>query len=719
MSPLAEKCLRVHRVTRQVQRVAHKFDGGAYRHEWQRLRQKSIGLAQIRFFACGRAYDDRDFAPDRRVRIGLFQFRQGSAADVLMKLRHFARDGCLASTQHATQVVQRVREPLRRLENDDRGFDRFELVESGPSRVPRSRQESDEQEAVCRQSRSDKRRKDCRSAGHDVNLCAGRNRVANELVARVRHEGRTGIADKRQALAPSETQKRLRPGAGRIVIVIGKQRPGNAVNGQKLCRDARVFGQDRVAARENIECAQAYVLRVPYGSRCYIKALFQGLLRFRASWPRVSHSFGCANGGGAMMHRFGGSASEILHDFRRGVTILLGLMVLGGCMMAAPPAPKPVASVARAIPPGTPATHPLGADQSNFVRLGNIPSGQTPVRIGILLPFSNGSATTRALADSLLKSAELAMFESHNRNLMLLPADEGSGGSDAVAGARALLAEGAEVIVGPLFSHSVTAIAPMTRDHAVPVISFSTDRGVAGDGVYLLSFQPENEVTRIVRYAAGQGHAAFAALVPITAYGAHVAHAFESTVKAAGARVVVEERFDPAGEAVSAPVMKVAQSRPDAVLIAQGGPMLRDIASSLAANGAGSKQVQYLGTGLWDESATIREPALVGGWFAAPDPDLARGFEAKFRDTFGSNPPALASLAYDAVSLIAALAPGPAYHRFTREALSDPNGFSGVDGVFRFDVDGSCEMGLAVLRINPEGNTVVISPAPRTFMPAG
>jgi hypothetical protein len=110
---------------------------------------------------------------------------------------------------------------------------------------------------------------------------------------------------------------------------------------------------------------------------------------------------------------------------------------------------------------------------------------------------------------------------------------------------------------------------------------------------------------------------------------------------------------------------------------------------------------------------------LAGGWFAAPDPDLARGFDVKFRSAFGTSPPALASLAYDAVSLVAALASGPAYHRFTPAALTDPNGFSGVDGVFRFDVGGASERGLAVLKIQPDGNVVVISPAPRTFLPAG
>jgi ABC-type branched-subunit amino acid transport system substrate-binding protein len=182
---------------------------------------------------------------------------------------------------------------------------------------------------------------------------------------------------------------------------------------------------------------------------------------------------------------------------------------------------------------------------------------------------------------------------------------------------------------------------------------------------------------------------------------------------------VDEEHFSASTEAIAAPALKVAQSKPDSILIAQGGALLGEIGSSLAAHGAGSGQVQFLGTGLWDDPSTTREPVLAGGWFAAPDPDLARGFDAKFHAAFGTSPPALASLAYDAVSLLAALASGSPYHRFTRDALTDPNGFSGVDGVFRFNVDGASERGLAVLKIQVDGKVVVISPAPRTFLPAG
>jgi branched-chain amino acid transport system substrate-binding protein len=319
------------------------------------------------------------------------------------------------------------------------------------------------------------------------------------------------------------------------------------------------------------------------------------------------------------------------------------------------------------------------------------------------------------LAAGMMKAAELALFDSRNRDLLLMSADEGSGGSEAAAGAQTLVAEGAEVIVGPLFAQSVLAVAPITRDHGVPLISFSTDRTVGGDGVYLLSFQPENEVRRIVRYAASRGHSGFAALIPSTAYGARVAQAFRESVQAAGGQVVGMEDFVPATGDVAAPAQKIAQSKPDAILIPQGGALLRQIAPTLAADGVGSQQIQYLGTGLWDDPATAREPNLAGGWFAAPDPQAERTFAERYRASFGSAPPALASLAYDAVSLVAVLAPGLPYHRFTAEALTDPNGFSGVDGIFRFEPDGSSERGLSVLGVEPGGGFAVISPAPTTF----
>jgi ABC-type branched-subunit amino acid transport system substrate-binding protein len=178
------------------------------------------------------------------------------------------------------------------------------------------------------------------------------------------------------------------------------------------------------------------------------------------------------------------------------------------------------------------------------------------------------------------------------------------------------------------------------------------------------------------------------------------------------------EHFAPNAGAVMAPSQAIVKSKPDAVMIAQGGTVLRAIAPSLAFNGMDPAKVKLLGTGLWNDSTIPREPALSGGWFAAPQPGADANFNAKYKDTYGSAPPQLASLAFDAMSLVALLAPGPAYHRFTQAALLDPNGFAGVSGIFRFQPDGTAQRGLAVLEVTPDGFQVV-SPAPTTFQNQG
>ena len=342
-----------------------------------------------------------------------------------------------------------------------------------------------------------------------------------------------------------------------------------------------------------------------------------------------------------------------------------------------------------------------------------------PVRIGMLLPFSNGSAATRALAASMMKAAELAMFDAGNPDILLMTADEGSTPEASAEAARSLLAQGAEIIVGPLFAQAAEAVGPIARDHGVPVISFSTDRNVAGNGVYLLSFLPEGEVHRVISYAASQGHANFAALVPQNAYGDRVGDYFRDDVKSAGGKVADVEKYVPTTEGISAPAHAVAATKPDAILIAQGGPLLREIASSLAGAGVNVEQVKLLGTGLWDDQATSKDPMLAGGLFAAPSPEADVGFGQKYHNVYGSSPPALASLAYDAVSLVALLSRGTPYKRFTAQALTDPNGFAGVDGIFRFRPDGTSERGLAVMSIEAGGGFRIVSPAPKTFQAQG
>jgi branched-chain amino acid transport system substrate-binding protein len=390
---------------------------------------------------------------------------------------------------------------------------------------------------------------------------------------------------------------------------------------------------------------------------------------------------------------------------------IAAVLAIAGCAQPAPPPPRPLPPP----PPAPVAGNPLDHDQPSYLRLPGLAPDQVPVRVGVILPFSSASPATRALAASMLKAAELAMFDSGNRNILLMTADDGNGGGAAIKAAQQLLAQGAEVIVGPLFGASVQAVAPIARDRSVPVLAFSTEKDVAGNGAYLLSFLPQNEVRRVVGFAAANGHHQFAALLPQTAYGEVAGSAFNDAVAAGHGNVVDVEHISANAGDVAAPSDAVVKSGADAVLIAQGGVMLRAIAPTLSFHGASRDKVKLLGTGLWaDDPSLGRESSLEGSWYAAPAPNADEQFVTKYRATFGTAPASLASLAYDAVSLVALLAQGVPYHRFTQAALMDPNGFAGVNGIFRFNTDGTSERGLAVMEITPAG-PVVVSPAPTTF----
>jgi ABC-type branched-subunit amino acid transport system substrate-binding protein len=396
--------------------------------------------------------------------------------------------------------------------------------------------------------------------------------------------------------------------------------------------------------------------------------------------------------------------------------------VLAGCQTmkpkVAPPPPPPPPPPPMVMAPPPPPPPPSRMDLPGYYRLRNSQAGVVPARVALLLPLTGGTAETRAVAEALERAAELAVFDSKNSDILLMPRDDGGTPEKAAAAAAKAIGDGAEIIIGPLFAASVSAVAPVARAGKVPVIALSSDRSVGGNGVYLLSFQPETEVTRIVTYAVKSGHNSFAALIPKTAYGQKVDSAFRDSVTRAGGKIADIETFDERAQAVGPPAKAAAQSGADAILIADGGAMLQAIAPVLALNGAMSRSMQFLGTGLWDDPAIAREPVLANGRFAAPPPQAFRNFTTHYREIYEAAPPRIATLSYDAMSLVALLTKGSPYQRFTDSALTDPNGFSGVDGIFRFRADGSAERGLAILEVTGGGFSVV-DPAPTSFPQPG
>jgi hypothetical protein len=382
---------------------------------------------------------------------------------------------------------------------------------------------------------------------------------------------------------------------------------------------------------------------------------------------------------------------------RTAVGLILGAPLLGACAGLE----QGLSSFSSGPAPG-----PAGPPQQPLA-VGN---GQ--VKVGLLLPLS-ASGNAGVAAQSMKNAAEMALAEFQNPNIQLLIKDDGGSPQGAQQGTQQALDEGAEIILGPLFALSVPATAQLARTRGVSVIAFSTDSSVAGRGVYLLSFLPESDVNRIVEYSASIGKRSFAALLPENAYGNVVEGTFKQAVARRGGRIVAFEKYG-ADRATAARTVAQALGTADALFLADDGDSVVAVADALTAAGANLKNIQLLGTGLWDNPRVFASPALQGGLYAAPDPSGFRSFSARYRAKYRADPVRTATLAYDAVALVAALARTQGPQRFSPEVLTNPSGFAGIDGLFRFRPDGTNERGLAVMRVG-SGGGVPVAGSPKSF----
>lgn len=339
------------------------------------------------------------------------------------------------------------------------------------------------------------------------------------------------------------------------------------------------------------------------------------------------------------------------------------------------------------------------------------------IRVALLLPLSGANA---ALGNAMLDAAQMALYDVADTTLELLPYDTQGTAQGAGDAARAALGQGAKLIIGPLLAAEVEAVKPLAAAANVPVLAFSTSAQLAGGGTYLMGFLPRDEIARVIAFAHGKGANRFAALAPRTAYGEVAVDALRSAVAAQNATLGRVDFYDPVAPDLStaAKSFAAAAQNADAVLLPEGGARLRALAPLLPYYNIDPEKVHFLGTGLWDEKGLGGEPSLDGGWFAAPPPAARADFEKRFADLYRHPPPRLSTLAYDATALVAVLAHGANGPDFSAAALTNPSGFSGIDGIFRFRSDGLVQRGLAVLEVERDGNKVV-DPAPETFQSLG
>ena len=352
------------------------------------------------------------------------------------------------------------------------------------------------------------------------------------------------------------------------------------------------------------------------------------------------------------------------------------------------------------------------------------------VRVGLLLPLSSPIDGVRAEAASMLNAAQLAIFETDSERLVLIPKDTGGTADGARSQARAVLREGAEVILGPLLADSVRAAADEASVYDVPVIAFSNDQSVTETGAWLLSRTPAEEVRRVVQFSAEQGIFTFAALVPSDDYGYGVLDSLEDEARAVGGFLTTFEEYpaggdatmvDPAARRLSRVDQRQGQGQAyelpyDAVLLPEGGVQLLSIAPLLPYYDVDPRITRFLGTSRWRDNLVANEPSLAGGWFPGPDADALGVFENSYRAAFGGAPSRLAPLAYDAVLVTASLTRSFGAAGLSEEALTRSTGFRGADGLFRFNADHLSEHAMAIYEVRG-GRFVVVDPAPAVFDP--
>jgi len=362
----------------------------------------------------------------------------------------------------------------------------------------------------------------------------------------------------------------------------------------------------------------------------------------------------------------------------------------------------------------TPASGDSGASAPGDMAAAQPMPHGAALKIGMLLPLG-GFDQTAQIAKGMKQAAEMALFEGERQNIQLIVKDDKGTADGAKAAAEEAIKEGAEIVLGPLFSRAVPGAAVPVKAANVPMLTFSNDRQIAMAGIYALGYSPEQDAQAVVGYASRQGKKRFAALLPDDGYGQVIGAAFREAVAKAGGTVVIAETYPAGANAMIGPSRRIVEAvrsgegagQPIEALFVPGGQdVLPQLGPLLAYAGFDPKKVQLLGSGAWEFANIGNSDMFVGGWYPGPDPQGWRAFTGRFAKVFGTPPPRMASVAYDAVMLAASLAGEPAGQRFGVANLTRPMGFAGVDGTIRLQANGVAERELAILEVQKSGAIV-------------
>lgn len=351
-------------------------------------------------------------------------------------------------------------------------------------------------------------------------------------------------------------------------------------------------------------------------------------------------------------------------------------------------------------------------------------SGSGKVQVALLVPAGSGQASDELLARSLQNAARMAISDLNGVQIDLRVYNTAGQPSQAAAMATQAVAEGAQVILGPVYAQEANAAGVAVAASGVNVLAFSNNTDIAGNNVFVLGPTFDNTARRLASYAVRQGKGKIMVVHDRNTAGNLGRGAIERGVAVAGGSVVAvgSYEFSQNGVVQAAPAI-VQQARSSGAqslfLTADTAGALPLISQMLADNGLPPTTTQFIGLTRWDiPAATLSLPGVQGGWFALPDPGLYAQYQSRYQGAFGEAPHPISGLAYDGIAAIGALMKSGMSGPVSKAALTQGSGFVGVNGIFRLRADGTNERGLAIARISG-GQYQVIDPAPRSFGGAG
>lgn len=355
---------------------------------------------------------------------------------------------------------------------------------------------------------------------------------------------------------------------------------------------------------------------------------------------------------------------------------------------------------------------------------GQTVSGGGPVPVALLVPHGSSVPQEQKLARDLENAARLATADLSGTKIDLRVYGTAGNPAQAQTAAMNAVADGAKIIIGPLHAESANAVAVAVANDGVNVMAFSNNSTIAGGNLFILGQTFSDTADRLAEYAVRQGKSRVLTVYSDNLSGRLGKQAIEQALMQNGATAAgsVGYQFSQDGVVKVIPQIKstAEQNGADAIfLTANTAGALPLFSQMLPEAGLRPDTIQYMGLSRWDTPPqTLELPGVQGGWFTMPNPQRSAQFRGRFEAAYGSQPHALAGLAYDGIAAVGALTKSGRADALSRASLTQSAGFQGVNGVFRFGPDNTTDRGLAVATVR-NNQVVVIDPAPQGFGGAG